>query len=46
MFLLPSRSVITESEEETGRLGALLAKHTSVGMTILLTGDLAREKPH
>lgn len=44
MFLLPSRTVITESEEETGRLGALLAKHTSVGMTILLTGGLGSGK--
>ena len=44
MFLMPSRKVVTESEEETGRLGALLACHISGGITILLSGDLGAGK--
>lgn len=35
---------ITNSEEETERVGALLAKHLRRGITILLTGDLGAGK--
>ena len=44
MKFLPPRTVITESEEETRCLGALLSNHISGGITILLSGDLGSGK--
>ncbi|MBL3538880.1 tRNA (adenosine(37)-N6)-threonylcarbamoyltransferase complex ATPase subunit type 1 TsaE [Aminivibrio sp.] len=44
MYFLPSRAAVTESEEETERLGALLAGYFSGGVTILLSGDLGAGK--
>jgi tRNA threonylcarbamoyladenosine biosynthesis protein TsaE len=44
MFFKPSRTAVTESEEETAQLGALLAGHISGGITILLSGDLGAGK--
>ena len=44
MEMLSSRCVITESEEETLALGALLAEFLLPGMTVLLEGELGTGK--
>jgi tRNA threonylcarbamoyladenosine biosynthesis protein TsaE len=44
MYFLPFRTAVTESEEETAHLGALLAEWMSDGITILLSGELGAGK--
>ena len=44
MIQLSSRSILTESEEETQALGALLAECLSPGVTVLLEGELGAGK--
>lgn len=44
MTLSNPLTIITNSEEETEKVGALLASHIMEGITILLTGDLGAGK--
>ena len=44
MKMLSFHSLLTESEEETQALGALLAEYISPGMTVLLEGELGAGK--
>ncbi|NLB84278.1 MAG: tRNA (adenosine(37)-N6)-threonylcarbamoyltransferase complex ATPase subunit type 1 TsaE [Synergistaceae bacterium] len=44
MIQLSFRSILTESEEETQALGALLAEHLAPGVTVLLEGELGAGK--
>ncbi len=44
MKKISSRTVLTESEDETLALGALLAEFLSPGMTVLLEGELGAGK--
>lgn len=44
MIQLSFRSILTESEEETQALGALLAECLSPGVTVLLKGELGAGK--